>query len=271
MQDKQSSVMDSSEHLSKSPVTSLQNITDLPSTLPLPNTSLSVNDTGKSDIPAPPLVTRGSAPSGTFCIPEEGLRVSLTRSFLSRFQTVISPPVEPTIKKDLPDTSDINSNSNPTESILLPLEQTPSELENVSSNFLQLQLSTDDEYHGNTNESPILQNDPEYSQLSQHQFNKPLSNQSSTSLHDTTIEPEQPLLPPVHVEPTEPEYSSALEHAADEVEDTLINIVSDYDSLLHDSRPSYPILRFCAGTALIDVSALDNLVSFFYTYTIFAL
>lgn len=51
------------------------------------------------------------------------------------------------------------------------------------------------------------------------------------------------------------------EQVADEAEDTLIEVVPETESLLSESRSSYQVLRFCAGSCLIDQNAVDHLVS----------
>lgn len=272
-------------------------------------------------------VSRGSAPLGTFDIPEDGINVDHPKSFLERFRRGISVK-ESSISieaakndKEAQKQADINNNPKrevkhkssslawlfgigtatandaPEEENSQGKIQEEQIRENngneelkvgKSSEFIAeecIKTSDDNEVNPETLIEETHEVQPARLEPAQkfkeadHKSNEkpkleaPMS-KKAVATEDNNKEAEPSLTPPGNTEPTSPRNISSdvtemaiaskeLERAADNHEDSLINVVGNdpYLDLLSDQRGSYPVLRFCAGNALLDQHALDTLVS----------
>lgn len=238
-------------------------------------------------IPTSSLVTRGSAPRGTFSIPAAGLRIPDSKSFLARFQARTSlrnevpslPEPESALPAELLDAGrheeqegqvngeHPNRHANgdasggnarlldaPGENGVAPDDPDPNpKLESEPRPEVQPGLEQGGELNSEPRSDARLDveqhGDDEADVSNMEQNHEQPPEQKKAALLD---EVESNSLAP----------SKSPEDEADEVEDTLINVVDDEDSLLYEGRPSYPVLRFCAAGALLDQHALDSLVSY---------
>lgn len=208
--------------------------------------------------PGVPIVMRGSAPQGTFRIPDDGLRLDSPHSFLSRFQSSLRFGLHPSPAPVLKTTSE-------TPNPLAPKPVTQSETASPSQNVHQPNCFADHQTPNSLNTS--------FSEIPIQILPSPSralpSRQSSThtitdASHIPLTKPNQPARPSLASNHTLPTYSRediSAEQAADDVEDNLIQVNPDLQSLLYPSRVSFPILRFCSATALNAQTALDKLVS----------
>lgn len=171
------------------------------------------------------LVSRGSAPSGVFDIPSDGLQVPQAKSFLAKFQAGIRirPP-----GKDPPPQN--------VETMVTP---------------------------SNTNVELEPRPEPQ-----QEKMKPPPDPAVDVSPPTAASSPPKPVRlpgtpvrsgPSPDVGPAPSPVAAALEAAADEAEDVLINVIPNTHSLLSERRSFYPVLRFCAASALLDQHALDTL------------
>lgn len=237
------------------------------------------------------LLKLGSAPKGTFEIPNEGLRPPVHGSFLARFQSRNSG----TAFQHRQSSVDLSTKSShvfqtPAQSQTATPETTSSSAQPQSSEpnhvtrsaslkasflkaaaFLTAETAPPDD--------PTSEDAPD--QASDDQSD--LQIESSSPEPDT--DPEivtQNVAPSVEVAATKHEVSTpngrqhatsedqvsdrvlvsskTPEQVADEEEDTLINVLPDKDSLLFEGRPSYSILRFCSANALLNQKTVDKLV-----------
>lgn len=168
------------------------------------------------------MLTRGSAPPGTFDIPEGGLPVPHPKSFLERFQEGL-PVAESALQKYT--------------QLMATVKLAPANKHAHEHKKKDLRTSV----------LPVAE-DVKEEKVEQLKESKSRDSRSvpGNAKKQKVKENEQP---------------SELEIAADVVEDSLIEIVDEQVSLLSDRRASYPVLRFCAANALLDRHALDTLVS----------
>lgn len=195
-----------------------------------------------------PLVTRGSAPDGTFHIPDEGLQVPQEDSFLFRFLASRSQKVEqPAGELEVVP-------ARPTTPVDPGVDKITSAVARV--------IVTDDVDAKSTSDIAHVVN---ARHTNGHTFKMEVSSEKQES--DNENAPDEITPNPVVERKTEPvklpSTSITAEQKADEVEDTLIKVAVDSDSLLSEVRASYPILRFCAAKGLLDQQALDKLVRFY--------
>lgn len=174
--------------------------------------------------PSPHVVSRGSAPSGVFDIPSDGLQVPQAKSFLARFQAGMR------------------------------IRQSE-------------QLGPAGKVQANVQAASVKAESPQKLQPQQKQFKSPSDTPTAAVPARVTSPPKPVRLPGTPLRsgpspdagPAPSPSAAALEAAADEAEDVLINVIPQTPSLLSESRLSYPVLRFCAANALLDQHALDTL------------
>lgn len=221
-----------------------------------------VNDETSTTRSSPAVVVRGSAPQGTFQIPDNGLRFDSSDSFLSRFKSAIRLHTYPTT---------VSSNNNTD----VPAKPSPDSSSSTSQTSTQSNTCLT-ETHVSTPHTASSPHTPPGSSTpvsstpaSQPRMDCAQSTRISTS-HVIITRPSQAHLserigqsfPSDHqTGSTHNSKHISAEQAADEVEDTLIQVNPDGESLLNSNRHSYPILRFCSATALLHQSQLDKVVS----------
>lgn len=173
------------------------------------------------------MISRGSAPSGTFDIPEEGLPVPHNKSFFARFQEGI-PVAKSALQKYMELMEAVK---------LVPTNE-------------QTKKGQDDEDAEDTVRVEVV-----------HSTEKGKDKEEKIRMGG---QPSGSQPAPEQIEMrngAKDEQPSSLEIAADVAEDSLIEVVDEQISVLSDRHPSYPVLRFCAANALLDGHALDTLVS----------
>lgn len=206
-------------------------------------------------VPTSPIIRRGSAPKGTFQIPDEGLRISHADSFLSRFWKSRSAS-KPTAERGsdtsaTPVTENANSSRSSSDR---HLHAKSADAEEIAASVTKLNISS--------NSTPADDSSRRAANGTRAQENahasKVYKSEPSKAQKEVTSTVTESFSAPIAVPSVQ---QKTAEQEADEVEDTLINVISDTDSLLYDGRPSYPTLRFCAAKGLLDQQALEHLVS----------
>lgn len=197
---------------------------------PAPNSPSTPNSqTSSSYSSTSNLIPRGSAPPGVFDIPTEGLRVSETKSFLARFQAAIRNKARE--------------------------NEEPSDPPNPHPSPTTAEVTTEEQPESKPRSSRTINNT--------HHTNPPASNPEmpAPSLTEPLPSPRTPRRsgPSPDATASSSPKSAALETAANKAENDLINVLPHSTSILSERRSSYPILRFCAGSALVDQHALDTL------------
>eukprot|EP00177_Eucheuma_denticulatum_P002458 GFKZ01004419.1.p1 GENE.GFKZ01004419.1~~GFKZ01004419.1.p1 ORF type:complete len:953 (+),score=120.33 GFKZ01004419.1:162-2861(+) len=170
-----------------------------------------------------PLITRGSAPRGTFdSIPDTGLAIPESKSFLARFRAGLSVTDSTTLSSP----SHLPISSSHQSPARLPPPQPKPRVPTPTTAPTSQQPTTQPKH-------PI---EPTVAPKS--------PSPSTPSPRTADIPPSTPRPDPPTAKPT----SAPTNHH------------SPYDlSLLSDDRPTYPVLRFCAANALLDQHALDTL------------
>lgn len=169
------------------------------------------------------MIFRGSAPAGTFDIPEEGLPVPHARSFFARFQEGL-PVAESSLQK-----------------------------------YAQIMEAVE---LASTNEQTSKKecNEEDFKVEVVHGIEKRKDKRAKT-LTEGHLSGSRPVSQQTDVcNGGKDKQPNDLEIAADVAEDSLIEVIDEQISLLSDCHASYPALRFCAANALVDRHALDALV-----------
>lgn len=218
------------------------------------------------------IVTRGSAPHGTFSIPEDGLHISDNeeKSFLAKFQASARIRSENEISAKTSDIAAIPRNEMQ-QSLRFGNEQCDRNAMNGDVEEIQVQLVAD---KGEVNcfsdkiPAPVIEN----------------------SFRQDTVPEEQPVqlpnpVPAVkkHFQDEKAERTGAstveafeerkgtdhlpLNGKSGQAEKTVRSAAERDNAIMAENRTSYPILRFCSGISLLDQHALDILVSYFLSST----
>lgn len=225
-----------------------------------------VNDETSSSGSAAPIVVRGSAPHGTFQIPNDGLRLDSSDSFLSRFKSAIRLRTYPTSLSVPAAKSNVDLDA-----CVIASNSNNHSASRSSSRLTETKVSVTPPPSSSPNASvdqvPITPQSPTDCAPSTHisVSNADVASPSHSHASQCSHQPDSP-----GDQFASDHFSNHIsaEQAADEVEDTLIQVNPDGESLLNSNRHSYPILRFCSATGLLDQPLLDKVVScsIFYTF-----
>lgn len=218
-----------------------------------------VMDSQRSDIPciSPSdiqVVLRGNAPPNIFQIPDEGLCVPSQDTFLARFRDTLkmAKPVA------LPSGTEPQAESQNSEPFLRSESLRSSSNTNSPSDVSPSPNQPDIDH----NHEVLPQLSSNSTASSAHATDNIAPNTDQNTGVDQSASGNVPARIPVGTAPQNNDDlpSKSFEEAADEEEDTLINVLPEH-SLLFDGRQSYPILRFCTGNAILNQKVLDKLVS----------
>lgn len=187
-------------------------------------------------VPAPHVISRGSAPRGTFQIPDSGLPPA-PDSFLTRFRTACGiaqpPPPPPQSVQPPPPSTDVTASVAHPKSVpaqVPPLQSAPSPYTDTSR--------------------------PSLASLQTDTTNTKSAEQVADEAEDTLIK----VLPDTDADTdvgtdvgSAADFTSNLDIASNP------DPASNSDVALPDISLSYPVLRFCSAHALLDQDALDAL------------
>lgn len=219
-------------------------------------------------VPTSAVVTLGSAPRGTFSIPEDGLHVSEGKSFLARFQAGTRiRAAKPAAPHQQPNDDLKSEFPKPDFPELGEKQQGESPVKGVE----QIVEVGTDQKQDETKGEGVVNGDPGPETGNELKTDVKLEEQHE---QEERLDPEPEhygpeVDPAMHEEMPSEAIREQLEidskvskYEADEAEDTLINEVNNDNAISPENRTSYPVLRFCSGVALLDQHALDTLVSF---------